>query len=117
MTDTLARICARRPWWTVALWGLAVLVGLVLVRELLGSATTTELSLTTEVEADRATTLLDSRLRPVPEPVTEVVVVQSDSLTVDLRVPYCELSPGPSCYRCRSHARHRAALTVVHKEP
>ncbi len=83
MTDTLARICARRPWWTVALWGLAVLVGLVLVRELLGSATTTELSLTTEVEADRATTLLDSRLRPVPEPVTEVVVVQSDSLTVD----------------------------------
>ena len=83
MTDALARICARRPWWTVALWGLAVLVGLVLVRELLGSATTTELSLTTEVEADRATTLLDSRLRPVPEPVTEVVVVQSDSLTVD----------------------------------
>ena len=83
MTDSLARICARRPWWTVALWGLAVLVGLVLVRELLGSATTTELTLTTEVEADTATTLLDTRLRPVPEPVTEVVVVQSDSLTVD----------------------------------
>ncbi|MDE2669475.1 MAG: MMPL family transporter [Chloroflexota bacterium] len=83
MTDALARICARRPWWTVALWGLAVLVGLVLVRELLGSATTTELTLTTEVEADTATSLLDTRLRPVPEPVTEVVVVQSDSLTVD----------------------------------
>ncbi|MXX18845.1 MAG: MMPL family transporter [Dehalococcoidia bacterium] len=83
MTDSLARICARRPWWTVALWGLAVLVGLVLVRELLGSATTTELTLTTEVEADTATNLLDTRLRPVPEPVTEVVVVQSDSLTVD----------------------------------
>ena len=83
MTDALARICARRPWWTLALWGLAVLVGLVLVRELLGSATTTELTLTTEVEADTATQLLDSRLRPVPEPVTEVVVVQSDSLTVD----------------------------------
>ena len=83
MTDALARICARRPWWTVALWGLAVLVGLVLVRELLGSATTTELTLTTEVESDTATNLLDTRLRPVPEPVTEVVVVQSDSLTVD----------------------------------
>lgn len=83
MTDALARICARRPWWTVALWGLAVLLGLVLVRELLGSATTTELTLTTEVEADTATTLLDTRLRPVPEPVTEVVVVQSESLTVD----------------------------------
>ena len=83
MTDALARICARRPWWTVALWGLAVLLGLVLVRELLGSATTTELTLTTEVESDTATSLLDTRLRPVPEPVTEVVVVQSDSLTVD----------------------------------
>ncbi|MCY3603110.1 MAG: MMPL family transporter, partial [Chloroflexi bacterium] len=83
MTDALARICARRPWWTVALWGLAVLLGLVLVRELLGGATTTELTLTTEVEADTATNLLDTRLRPVPEPVTEVVVVQSDSLTVD----------------------------------
>ena len=83
MTDALARICARRPWWTVALWALAVLVGLVLVRELLGSATTTELTLTTEVESDTATSLLDTRLRPVPEPVTEVVVVQSDSLTVD----------------------------------
>ncbi|MCY3505418.1 MAG: MMPL family transporter [Chloroflexi bacterium] len=83
MTDALARICARKPWWTVALWGLAVLLGLVLVRELLGGATTTELTLTTEVEADTATNLLDTRLRPVPEPVTEVVVVQSDSLTVD----------------------------------
>jgi len=83
VTDALARICARRPWWTVALWGLAVLLALVLVRELLGSATTTELSLTTEVEADTATNLLDTRLRPVPEPVTEVVVVQSEVFTVD----------------------------------
>ena len=82
MTDTLARICARRPWWTVALWGLAVLVGLVLVRELLGSATTTEFTLTTSVEATRAADLLEDRLRG-PEPVTEVVVVQSGSLTVD----------------------------------
>ena len=83
MTDALARFCARRPWLTLALWGGAVLVGLLLVGGLLGSATTTELTLTTEVEAEKASNLLDARLRPVPEPVTEVVVVQSDSLTVD----------------------------------
>ena len=81
MTDTLARICARRPWLTIALWGLLGIVGLVLINQLLGSATTTELSLTTEVEATRAANLLE-RLRG-PEPVTEVVVVQSESLTVD----------------------------------
>jgi RND superfamily putative drug exporter len=49
---------------------------------LLGSATTTEFTLTTKVEATRAADLLEDRLRG-PEPVTEVVVVQSGSLTVD----------------------------------
>ena len=82
MTDALARISARRPWLTIALWGLAVLLGLVLVRELLGSATTTEFTLTTEVEATTAADLLED-LWQRPAAITEVVVVQSDSLTVD----------------------------------
>ena len=82
MTDTLARICARQPWLTLALWGVLGVVGLILINQLLGSATTTELSLTTEVEATTASGLLEDRLRG-PEPVTEVVVVQSGSLTAD----------------------------------
>ena len=82
MTDTLARICARQPWLTLALWGVLGVVGLILINQLLGSATTTELSLTTEVEATTASGLLEDRLRG-PEPVTEVVVVQAGSLTAD----------------------------------
>ena len=82
MTDALARMSARRPWLTIAIWVLALVVGLGLVGRLLGSATTTEFSLSTEVEATKAADLLEDRLRG-PEPITEVVVVQSDSLTVD----------------------------------
>ena len=82
MTDALARMSARRPWLTIAIWVLALVVGLGLVGRLLGSATTTEFSLSTEVEATKAADLLEDRLRG-PEPITEVVVVQSESLTVD----------------------------------
>ena len=82
MTDALARMSARRPWLTIAIWVLALVIGLGLVGRLLGSATTTEFSLSTEVEATKAADLLEDRLRG-PEPITEVVVVQSDSLTVD----------------------------------
>ena len=82
MTETLARISARRPWLTIALWVVVVLVALVLVDRLLGSATTTEPRLTGNIESNRAEDLLEERLRG-PKPVLEVVVVQSDTLTVD----------------------------------
>ena len=82
MTDALARISARRPWLTIALWAVAVVVGLLLVGGLLGGATTTQLTLSTEVEATRAADLLEDFWQR-PEAVTEVVVVQSESLTVD----------------------------------
>ncbi len=82
MTDALARMSARRPWLTIALWVVVVVVGLGLVGRLLGSATTTEFSLSTEVEAKTAANLLED-LWQRPAAITEVVVVQSDSLTVD----------------------------------
>jgi len=82
VTDALARISARRPWLTIALWVVVVVVALGLVGRLLGSATTTEFSLSTEVEAKTAANLLED-LWQRPAAITEVVVVQSDSLTVD----------------------------------
>ena len=82
MTDALARISARRPWLMIALWVVVVVVALGLVGRLLGSATTTEFSLSTEVEAKTAANLLED-LWQRPAAITEVVVVQSDSLTVD----------------------------------
>ena len=83
MTETLARISARRPWLMIALWVILVVVGGALSSQLLDSATTTELGLGGRAESEQAAELLETRLRGGPEPVTEIVIIQSDSLTVD----------------------------------
>ena len=83
MTETLARISARRPWLIIALWVVMVVVGVLLSGSLLDSATTTELRLGGGVESEQAAELLETRLRGGPEPITEIVIIQSDTLTVD----------------------------------
>ncbi|MXZ90972.1 MAG: MMPL family transporter [Chloroflexi bacterium] len=84
MTETLARISARRPWLVIALWVVLVVVGGGLSSQLLDSATTTELRLGGGAESEQAAELLETRLRDgKPEPVMEFVIIQSDSLTVD----------------------------------
>ena len=82
MTESLARISARRPWLTIVAWVVVLLIAFVLIDRLLGSATTTEPRLTGNIESNRAEDLLVERLRG-PKPVLEVVIVQSESLTVD----------------------------------
>ncbi len=82
MTESLARISARRPWITIGVWGVLVVVGLALVQNLLASATTTDFRLGGQYESERAAALLEERLRG-PKPVAELVIVQSPSLTVD----------------------------------
>ena len=82
MTESLARISARRPWITLGVWGVLVVVGLALVQNLLASATTTDFRLADQYESERAAALLEERLRG-PKPVAELVIVQSPSLTVD----------------------------------
>ena len=82
MTDALARISARRPWITIGLWVAAVVVALGLSGQLLESATTTELRLSPGFESEDTRRLLEERF-PSTQQVQEVVIVQSDSLTVD----------------------------------
>ena len=82
MTEALARISARRPWLTIGVWVVLVVIGLGLNARLLDSATTTELKLGGGADSQRAATLLEERLRG-PEPIVEIVIVQSESLTVD----------------------------------
>ena len=82
MTEFLARASARRPVLTIVLWILAAIVGGALSGSLLDSATTTELRLGGGAESQRAADMLESRLRG-PEQITETVIVQSDSLTVE----------------------------------
>ena len=82
MTEVLARISARRPWLTIGVWVLLVVVGLGLSGAFLGSATTTDFRLGGQYESERAAALLEDKLRG-PEKLAEIVIVQSDSLTVD----------------------------------
>jgi RND superfamily putative drug exporter len=81
-TEGLARASARRPWWTIGIWiGLFVLAGF-LITSLLSDALTTEADLTTNPESKQGRTLIEERLHG-PQRVREVVIVQSETLTVD----------------------------------
>ncbi|MCE2405623.1 MAG: MMPL family transporter [Dehalococcoidia bacterium] len=93
MTELLARVCARKPFLVIAIWGVvAIVAGALAVDselgpgpqlvDLLDPATTTELKLSGGAESSRAERLLEDRLRG-PTPVSEIVIVQSGSLTVD----------------------------------
>ena len=83
MTEQLARISARRPLWVIGFWALLVVLALGINARFLDSATTTELRLGGGVDSQRAAELLETRLRGGPQPTTEIIVVQSEDLTVD----------------------------------
>ena len=84
MTERLARISARRPWTTIVIWLLLALVALAVGGRLLPTALTTELgfiSTFSEVESRTAKDMLEeAQLAP---PLSEAVMVQSETLTVD----------------------------------
>ncbi len=80
-TAGLARISARKPWLVVGLWVvLLVLAGIA--QGGLKDVVTTEQTFTNNPESVRATELLEERLRG-PKPVTETVIVRSETGTVD----------------------------------
>jgi len=80
-TQGLARVSAHHPWIVVALWvGVFVVGGMLSSR--LSSVLTSEQDFTNEPESKKAQTLLEDRLRG-PEHATEIMIVQSATLTVD----------------------------------
>ena len=82
MTDMLARVSARRPWLTVGVWLVLLLVAGALNVNLLDSATTTELRLSPGFESEDTRRLLEERFPDTQQP-REVILVQSDALTID----------------------------------
>ena len=82
MTERLARACAQRPWRTLALWALAIVLAVVAVGALLPGRLTSEAHVTNDAESERANVLLDERL-PAHELATELVIVRSERYTVD----------------------------------
>ena len=94
MTEFLARFSARRPLLIIAIWAVVGLIagGLAVdgemapgpkpLTDILDKATTTEFRLSSSAESERADSLLEDRLRG-PKPIIEIVIVQSESRTVD----------------------------------
>jgi RND superfamily putative drug exporter len=82
-TAVLARLSARHPWRVIAIWiVLLVLAGVAATG--LGDALTTEGNFTNKPESIRADDLLKQRMRGGQDPpVTETVIVHSDTSTVD----------------------------------
>ena len=84
MTESLARISSRRPWVTIGIWLVVALVAVGISGQLLPTATTTELRIIPrfgEVESVTVNDLLDgSAIEPPP---AEVVIIHSETLTVD----------------------------------
>jgi RND superfamily putative drug exporter len=77
----LAEIATRRPGRMLAAWGMIVLVSLGLIGALLGSALTSDSSLTNHPESVAAQDLIDARL-PDRDGADEFIVVRSEELVV-----------------------------------
>ena len=81
-TEAIARRSARRPWVTIGIWVLVIIIAIALRAALFEDAITTEFTFTSNPDSKRADELLEDRLRG-PKATNEVVIVQSESMTVD----------------------------------
>jgi putative drug exporter of the RND superfamily len=84
-TERIARACARRPWVTLGAWVLALILAIGTVASLLDL--TSEGEVTSNPESEQGYDLIGQHFPPSPEDeyVDELVLVRSESLTVDDR--------------------------------
>ena len=82
-TENLARTCARRPWTTIGVWVLALVVAIGTIVGLLDL--TSEGEITSNPESEQGYDLIGRHFPPDPqnEYVNELILVRSESLTVD----------------------------------
>ena len=81
-TQSLARSSARRPWTVIGIWLIVLVVFVALVGTLLSDALTFEFKLTNDADSVKAERLIEDRLSG-PKKSHEVIIIRSDSLTVD----------------------------------
>ncbi len=81
-TEAIARGCARHPWTVITAWVIVLAVSALLVIYLLGSGLTNGVQFTGQPESVRGQKLLENGLAG-PQRTNEIVIVQSDSETVD----------------------------------
>ena len=80
--ETLALRSARRPWITIGIWVLVLLIAVALRVTLFDDAITTEFAPTSNPDSKRADDLIEDRLSG-PKGTNEVIIVRSETLTVD----------------------------------
>jgi RND superfamily putative drug exporter len=82
LTGRLARASSRRPWRTLALWGVAIVLAAGAIVTSLGDVLTTDAKMTNNPESYRGYDLLDAHFPPSTDYVDELVVVYSRLLPV-----------------------------------
>ena len=81
-TSNLARSSARRPWWTIGAWILALVVAVV-TTGMLGMTTTSEVDFVNSPEAQTGLTVLEEAGLVDDNPTDETIVVRAEGTTVD----------------------------------
>ncbi len=82
ITERLARAAAVHPWRVVAAWGVILLVSMVAIGGLLGSAFTSDASLTTNPDSARAEQVLAENFSQ-GDRIDDAVIIYSAKLTSD----------------------------------
>jgi uncharacterized membrane protein YdfJ with MMPL/SSD domain len=82
-TESIARACARKPWTTIGVWVAILVSSVVLMTTLLGGALTTDTEFYDNPESRQAQTILDERLGKSDGSINEMIIVRSQTLTVD----------------------------------
>ena len=80
-TESIAVASARRPWVVIGAWIAVFAAAVFLISTLLSDALTTEIALTNNPESQRADAILEDWRGE--EHDNEIIIVQSESLTVD----------------------------------
>ncbi len=81
-TESIARASSRRPWITIGIWIVVFLIAGFLRASLFEDVITTEFAITNDPESVVANELIEEKLTG-PKGTNEVVIVQSQELTVD----------------------------------
>ena len=82
VTQKLARSAALHPWRIVTAWGLVVVASVVVIATLIGSAFTSDGSLTTNPDSANAAKVIAKNFAQ-GDRIDEAVIVHSDRLTAD----------------------------------
>ena len=82
-TESLARACARRRWWTVGIWAVVIVLAIFAIVNWLGDSLTTSAEFTNAPESMVAYDLMNERLGIDTEMLDEMIIVRSNTLTVD----------------------------------